>query len=43
MQSMIFDETKRMEMKQASTQLIPLISSDYYAAKVYDIFTRKLA
>ncbi len=43
MQVMLFDEQKRMKLKQASTQLIPLISSDYYAAKVYDIFTRQLA
>ncbi|WP_342646856.1 glycosyltransferase family 4 protein [Mucilaginibacter sp. CSA2-8R] len=43
MQTLIFDETKRIEIKQASVPLIPLISSDYYAAKVYDIFTRQLA
>jgi glycosyltransferase involved in cell wall biosynthesis len=43
MQTMIFDDRKRMEIKNTSTQLIPLISSDYYAAKVYDIFTRQLA
>lgn len=43
MQTLIFNEDKRIKIKQASTQLIPLISSDYYAAKVYDIFTRELA
>jgi len=43
MQVMLFDEQKRIEIKQASMQMIPLISSDYYAAKVYDIFTRQLA
>jgi glycosyltransferase involved in cell wall biosynthesis len=42
MDMLVNNPTKRAEIKDASRALIPLISSDYYAAKVYDTFVRQL-
>ncbi|NHA04782.1 glycosyltransferase family 4 protein [Mucilaginibacter sp. HC2] len=41
--SLLSNENKRIDIKEHSQKLIPLISSDYNANYVYDIFTRLLA
>ncbi|MBB6128183.1 glycosyltransferase family 4 protein [Mucilaginibacter lappiensis] len=43
MVSLLSNENKRIDIKKHSQKLIPLISSDYNANYVYDIFTRLLA
>ncbi len=41
-EGLCYDTLRRNKIKEASRSLIPLVSSDYYAAYVYDIFINQL-